>query len=1207
MSRHRFSYWIFPCFILISVAILLSPSVSPSLLAQSDAGPGNLIIQGATKPSADSKPENSTAPQEPVEPEGNGLNLKAVQDQLEAVQKLDLPEDQKKKLTDLYNNAVSLLQEVQSYQARAPTQTFDPQKIEQEVSALKKIMAEEASKQEEFLKPFQTTSNPTLDAIDSKLTAAKQQLAELQQKLIEKENELKAKDTRIAFREDRIPKILMELATVDQRLEAIKKLLQEPAPAETPITVVNAQKTLLRAEQQKLLEQRKYLSQEMPYYTATKEWRTLEKQVLQKEVSQLQRQVEMLQKQVVSLEKKKAAVQVDELQVLIDHTSEPLKPLAKEIAETIRARNQESGFDQMAGPLEITSELREKLEKSREILQFLQKEQRDTQDRLDEDSRVETLAPILNYQRSIIPSIYQYEEAEITHHRMAIEKRSKKLEYELEEEDLVAPEDEIFELLGHLTLNEEKRAGLETEARSLLSKKKEALATLKTDYDNLLTVLTELSKTEGELVVLILSYQKYLDKQSLWVPVAPVIQIRDLKNAHNGLAPLVNVANWRMLGKELGEEILSNPTWTATIVIALILFILLQTRLKRRLMHSSKQFSENFIAPFELTREAFLITLILPIWIPSLIWLIGNRLLRVIPPTDLPHVNPAFVPGFGSALISVAFVLCVLRLTRYLVRPNGLGEVHFRWPKQQLFRVRRNLHWFTLSVVPLVFVITMIYQVGTNEDRRSLGRLLMLVLMLATSWFLYRVLMPAKSTDERSVKVELSLWKKTFTYGPCCVPLFFALLSVSGYTFTANVLMGQLILTSGVLLVLVMLNELGYRWVYIARGKLALEQAKQRQEARAKAEASKSEGGSSESPSVFDPKSAGVDLASINAQTRQLLSTTFRLAVFVSMWMIWGDVTPQIDFLNWTIIGQTELVTGLGGEGEPAEQIYQASKAAVTVGDLILLVLTIAVTIIASKNLPGLLEITVLQNLPLDTGIRYAIGSIARYVVMAIGITIGCGMLGIGMTQVSILLGGLAVGLGFGLQEMFANFVSGIILLFEQPLRVGDIVTLGNVTGTVTRIRIRATTITDWDRKEFIVPNKEFIVGQFNNWTLSDTINRIVILVGVAYGSDTEKARHILLKICADHPEILDEPISSAVFDGFGDSTLNFTVRCFLPKLENRLQTIHELHTAIDQEFRKADIEIAFPQRDLHLRSIDQINNALPLTQEKVAGHEELE
>ncbi|MBD3676644.1 MAG: mechanosensitive ion channel [Planctomycetaceae bacterium] len=1155
------------------------------------------MFQNGKKPAGTDapKPSNDTTSEKPKTTEGNGLSLNTVQEQLDAAQKADLPEDQKKKLTDAYNNAVSLLQEAQSYQSKQQELTFDPQEIEQKVSALKETLAEDTSKLEDFLKPYQFAANSSLESIDTKLAAAKQKLAELQQQLIEKENELKAIDTRIAFREDRIPKNPTELTMVDQRLEEVKKLLQEPAPADTPAPIANAQKTALQAEQQKLLEQRKYLSQEIPYYTATKEQRTLEKQVLQKEVNLLQRKVEMLQKQIVELEKKKAAAQVDELQVLIDQTSEPLKPLAEEIAEKIRARNKEGG------PLDETSAFRNQLEESRETLQFLQKEQKDTQDRLNEDSRVETLAPILDYQRSIIPSIYKYEEAEIQHHRKAIEYRSQKLKYESEEEDLVDPEDEVKELLGNLTLTEQERKSLEAEARNLLNKKKEALATLKTDYENLLSVLTELSKTEGDLVILIQNYQKYLDEQSLWVPVAEVLQLRDLKNATNGLGPLLNPANWSLLGDILGEQILKNPAWTTTIVVALVLFILLQSRLKKRLMYLSNQFSESFLAPFKLTREAFLITLILPIWVPSLIWLVGNRLLRVIPPPDLPDVNPAFVPGFGRALIALAFVLSVLRLTRYLVRPNGLGEVHFRWPKQQLLRVRLNLHWYTLCVVPLVFIITMIYRVGTNEDRRSLGRLLMLALMLATSWFLYRILSPSKSTDERTSKVELSWWKTILTYGPSCVPLFFALLSISGYTFTANVLMGQLILSAGVLLVLIMIKELGYRWVYIARGKLALEQAKQRQEAREKEEASKADGEASENPSMFDPKSAGVDLSSINAQTRQLLSTTFRLAVFISMWLIWSDVTPQIEFLNWTVIGQTELVQGLAGEGEQAaEPVYQASEAAVTVGDLILVILAIVMTVIASKNLPGLLEISILQNLPLDTGIRYAIGTIARYIVMAIGITIGCGMLGIGLTQVSILLGGLAVGLGFGLQEMFANFVSGIILLFEQPLRVGDIVTIGDVTGSVSRIRIRATTITDWDRKEFIVPNKEFIVGQFNNWTLTDTINRVVILVGVAYGADTTKARELLLKVCADHPEVMDEPAPSAVFDAFGDSALNLTLRCYLPRLDNRLQTIHDLHTAIDREFKQAGLEIAFPQMDLHLRSIDQINNPLPLAQKSL-------
>jgi potassium efflux system protein len=168
---------------------------------------------------------------------------------------------------------------------------------------------------------------------------------------------------------------------------------------------------------------------------------------------------------------------------------------------------------------------------------------------------------------------------------------------------------------------------------------------------------------------------------------------------------------------------------------------------------------------------------------------------------------------------------------------------------------------------------------------------------------------------------------------------------------------------------------------------------------------------------------------------------------------------------------------------------------------------------------------------------------------------------------------------------MFANFVAGLIILLERPIRVGDIVTVDDVTGVVSRIRIRATSITNWDRKEYVVPNKEFITGRLLNWTLSDKINRIVINVGLAYGSDTDRARELLLQAAKDHPLILDDPPSIATFEGFGDNSLNLVLRTYLPTLENRLEVIHELHTAIDQAFRKEGLEIAFPQRDLHVRT----------------------
>jgi potassium efflux system protein len=243
-------------------------------------------------------------------------------------------------------------------------------------------------------------------------------------------------------------------------------------------------------------------------------------------------------------------------------------------------------------------------------------------------------------------------------------------------------------------------------------------------------------------------------------------------------------------------------------------------------------------------------------------------------------------------------------------------------------------------------------------------------------------------------------------------------------------------------------------------------------------------------------------------------------------------------------------------------------------------------TVIIGRNIPGLLEISILQRLPLDRGSQYAISTIVRYTITIIGVVVAVGFVGLTWAKVQWLAAAVTVGLGFGLQEIFANFVSGLIILFERPIRVGDTVTVGEVNGTISRIRIRATTIVDWDRKEMVIPNKEFVTGSIINWTLSDPILRIVVPVGIAYGSDTALAEKLLLKTAREHPIVLDDPSPTVVFSKFGDSSLEFNLRLFIPNIDNMFKVRHEIHRAIDQAFRASGVEIAFPQRDIHVRSI---------------------
>jgi potassium efflux system protein len=346
-------------------------------------------------------------------------------------------------------------------------------------------------------------------------------------------------------------------------------------------------------------------------------------------------------------------------------------------------------------------------------------------------------------------------------------------------------------------------------------------------------------------------------------------------------------------------------------------------------------------------------------------------------------------------------------------------------------------------------------------------------------------------------------------------------------------------------------------------------------------------------------------LNAIGLQTRQLLQVGFVLAVAGGLWAIWVDVFPALGVLDRVKLwerattqtaaaaagkqaGVGEAV-GDGAAGENARQeapaLLQPEQQWVTLKHLVIAGVILVVTFLAIRNIPGLLELMLLQRLPLDAGARYATITIFRYAITIVGIVIACKTLGIRWSDYQWLVAAATVGLGFGLQEIFANFVSGLIVLLERPIRVGDIVTVEGVTGIVSKIRMRATTVTNWDRQEFVVPNKEFVTGRLLNWTLSNPVNRIVVNVGVAYGSDTAKVQELLLQVAHNHPLILDDPAPLATFEGFGDSTLNFVLRCYLPDFDKRLVTIHELHSEVARAFAESGIEIAFPQRDIHVRS----------------------
>jgi small-conductance mechanosensitive channel len=236
-----------------------------------------------------------------------------------------------------------------------------------------------------------------------------------------------------------------------------------------------------------------------------------------------------------------------------------------------------------------------------------------------------------------------------------------------------------------------------------------------------------------------------------------------------------------------------------------------------------------------------------------------------------------------------------------------------------------------------------------------------------------------------------------------------------------------------------------------------------------------------------------------------------------------------------------------------------------------------------------------LQRTHFQPSMQYAIGKIAGYIFIAFGLYIALRMVGIDLSSLAVVAGALGVGLGFGLQNIISNFVSGLIILAERPIAIGDRVEMGEVAGLVTKISLRSTSIVTNDNITIIVPNSDFISNKVTNWSYGDPKVRIRLPVGVAYGTDPEKLRRVLLEVAAEHPMVLRDPGPEVYFGSFGDSSLNFELAVWTAEMTSKPRRFRsDLNFAVERKLRENNIEIPFPQRDLHLRSGSFVLQAPP-------------
>ena len=308
--------------------------------------------------------------------------------------------------------------------------------------------------------------------------------------------------------------------------------------------------------------------------------------------------------------------------------------------------------------------------------------------------------------------------------------------------------------------------------------------------------------------------------------------------------------------------------------------------------------------------------------------------------------------------------------------------------------------------------------------------------------------------------------------------------------------------------------------------------------------------------------------------------TLITLTVLVLYWQ-WSDIASVLSYLkSITVWSKISYINGIPTEVD-----------SLTLANIFIAIVIFIFTFILNHNLPGILEKIILLNSGSSNSVKstgYTVKVISSYVILGLGFIFSAGAIGIKWENLQWLVAALSVGLGFGLQEIFANFVSGIILLFERQTRVGDIITLNGLSGTVKKIRIRATTVMSFEHKEVLIPNRAFITSELTNWSLSNTVTKIVFDVGVAYDANVDLARKILHRIIRETNLISKEMAPLIYIKELADSSVNFSCEVYVGTISNRKLTLDYLCTRTLSEFRKAGIEIPFNQLDVNVKTLEK-------------------
>lgn len=749
------------------------------------------------------------------------------------------------------------------------------------------------------------------------------------------------------------------------------------------------------------------------------------------------------------------------------------------------------------------------------------------------------------------------------------------------------------------------------DARKVIAEQNNLLTELVTTKKKISSIQKSQMLTLKKTVVVTEAYRKYIDERLIWIASTEVIGLNDFSRELSGITKIFTdgyASRWVVkLKKDFFEH---TVLWLLTLIVIGLLVWKFKSQ-KCVVCASHKRARRGNCKSFKPTAEGIVLEMFTALLLPLIFGFLAWRSSGMV--------------MFEKSLYIAAIFSFLAGLAWSYSRADGLIESNFELSARQSKIINDTMTWFLPVMLPLLMLFYALIEPTLDPlDRpQQYGRILYIITMGLTMLALLQLFRPKHKLINDS-NPECKVAKVVFAI--CMlIPMVLIVGTCLGYFASAIILRSQFITSVWMMVVSIFVAGILNRWFLVSSRKLAIKQALKRREALIK-EREKEETDDAESKvvtkSAEEVEAEAVNVAGVKEQTSRLVKVTLICSIVFSLWGIWSKSLPALSILDKQKLWEHSADVSKGGSrsgSNPLTSIVPipgvSSEASaneldevvmpeneenwVSLQDLLFSIIIFILTYIAASNIPGLLEITVLDNLSIKSGAAFALTTTVKYLIVVFGVIWAFGNIGVTWSSIQWIAAAVTLGIGFGLQEVFANFVAGLILLYERPIRLGDVVTVGNVSGRVTQIKIRATTVLQFNNHELIVPNKEFITGQLTNWTLNDNIIRIEVNVGIAYGSDTKLAEKVMMDVALGHSKVLNTNDPQVLFIAFGASSLDFQLRCFVAGYDDFRSTQSDLHYQIDDAFRKVGIEIAFPQQDLYIKSVPE---AIPVNLAKEMG-----